>query len=192
MRRRRDALLGFRVTASCVVIAAVRRAKRLASLSPSLPRGQCQVSRRSELTVAQRSQSHLRKDWRLVHKDTAIRQLILVFFISSSSRNLLRNRTGKFFKLVPRRRPFPRPLRDIFGNIINLSCAASPSSSSGRSLESPLCTYTVYVPVQCIVCPKKNNYFCRSTGNLTQNGHGIYELQQLEDEFTCVPMNIGE
>ena len=147
MRRRRDALLGFRVTASCVVIAAVRRAKRLASLSPSLPRGQCQVSRRSELTVAQRSQSHLRKDWRLVHKDTAIRQLILVFFISSSSRNLLR----KFFKLVPRRRPFPRPPRDIFGNIINLSCEASPSSSSGRSLESS----PRYVPVQCIVCPKK-------------------------------------
>ena len=76
MRRRRDALLDFRVTASCVVIAAVRRAKRLASLS--LPRGQCQVSRRSELTAAQRSQSHLRKDWRLVHHDTAIRQIILV------------------------------------------------------------------------------------------------------------------
>ena len=119
--------------------------------SLSLPRGQCQVSRRSELTVARRSQSHLRKDWRLVHKDTAIRQLILVFFISSSSRNLLRNRTGKFFKLVPRRRPFPRPPRDIFGNIINLSCDASPSSSSGRSLESS----PRYVPVQCIVCPKE-------------------------------------
>ena len=39
MRRRRDALLDFRVTASCVVIAAVRRAKRLAglALSPARP-----------------------------------------------------------------------------------------------------------------------------------------------------------
>ena len=147
MRRRRDALLDFRVTASCVVIAAVRRAKRLASLS--LPRGQCQVSRRSELTAAQRSQSHLRKDWRLVHHDTAIRQIILVLLSPVQVQEICCEiaranlRASSFNSCrAAARRPFPRPPRDIFGDIINLSCEASPSSSSGRSLESsPLYMY---------------------------------------------------